>query len=341
MACSGGVLVQPAINSCRAISSRYAEIFLQTSAVLMALFPLPNSYRQSLVPVGQGHQLYVEESGNPNGVPVIVLHGGPGGGCSPFMGRFFDPRRFRIILFDQRGRGQSRPFASTSHNTTSHLIADLESLREALGVERWRVFGGSWGVTLALAYLAAHPQRVVGMVLRGVFLCRQQDRDWLYTSEGAARLFPEEWAALQKQAPPGEGSLLQRYHQGLKGDRARYHARSWCNWESTLALTSVLPSGEASDDELCMAMQETHYFLHDGFLTAPLLEACAGMTLPVEMVHGTRDFVCPADQALALHQVLPGSRLHWVEGGSHSSSDPAISNALMDAVNRLEKRIDD
>tara|TARA_R100000687_G_scaffold82993_1_gene84089 strand:- start:2378 stop:2989 length:612 start_codon:yes stop_codon:yes gene_type:complete len=203
------------------------------------------------------------------------------------------------------------------------------------------VFGGSWGVTLALAYLAAHPQRVVGMVLRGVFLCRQQDRDWLYTSEGAARLFPEEWAALQKQAPPGEGSLLQRYHQGLKGDRARYHARSWCNWESTLALTSVLPSGEASDDELCMAMQETHYFLHDGFLTAPLLEACAGMTLPVEMVHGTRDFVCPADQALALHQVLPGSRLHWVEGGSHSSSDPAISNALMDAVNRLEKRIDD
>lgn len=341
MACSGGVLVQPAINSCRAISSRYAEIFLQTSAVLMALFPLPNSYRQSLVPVGQGHQLYVEESGNPNGVPVIVLHGGPGGGCSPFMGRFFDPRRFRIILFDQRGSGQSRPFASTSHNTTSHLIADLESLREALGVERWRVFGGSWGVTLALAYLAAHPQRVVGMVLRGVFLCRQQDRDWLYTSEGAARLFPEEWAALQKQAPPGEGSLLQRYHQGLKGDRARYHARSWCNWESTLALTSVLPSGEASDDELCMAMQETHYFLHDGFLTAPLLEACAGMTLPVEMVHGTRDFVCPADQALALHQVLPGSRLHWVEGGSHSSSDPAISNALMDAVNRLEKRIDD
>ena len=302
---------------------------------------MPDSYRQSLVPVGQGHQLYVEESGNPNGVPVIVLHGGPGGGCSPFMGRFFDPRRFRIILFDQRGSGQSRPFASTSHNTTSHLIADLESLREALGVERWRVFGGSWGVTLALAYLAAHPQRVVGMVLRGVFLCRQQDRDWLYTSEGAARLFPEEWAALQKQAPPGEGSLLQRYHQGLKGDRARYHARSWCNWESTLALTSVLPSGEASDDELCMAMQETHYFLHDGFLTAPLLAACAGMTLPVEMVHGTRDFVCPADQALALHQVLPGSRLHWVEGGSHSSSDPAISNALMDAVNRLEKRIDD
>ena len=341
MACSGGVLLQPASNSCRVITSRYAEVFLQISAALMALFPLPDSYRQSLVPVGQGHQLYVEESGNPNGVPVIVLHGGPGGGCSPFMGRFFDPRRFRIILFDQRGSGQSRPFASTSHNTTSHLIADLESLREALGVERWRVFGGSWGVTLALAYLAAHPQRVVGMVLRGVFLCRQQDRDWLYTSEGAARLFPEEWAALQKQAPPGEGSLLQRYHQGLKGDRARYHARSWCNWESTLALTSVLPSGEASDDELCMAMQETHYFLHDGFLTAPLLEACAGMTLPVEMVHGTRDFVCPADQALALHQVLPGSRLHWVEGGSHSSSDPAISNALMDAVNRLEKRIDD
>ena len=305
------------------------------------LFPLPDSYRQSLVSVGQGHQLYVEESGNPDGVPVVVLHGGPGGGCSPFMRRFFDPRRFRIILFDQRGSGQSRPFASIRDNTTAHLIADLESLREALGVQQWRVFGGSWGVTLALAYLAAHPQRVVGMVLRGVFLCRQQDRDWLYTSGGAARLFPEAWQVLQQQAPPGEGNLLQRYHQGLQGDRARYHARSWCNWESTLALTSVLPPGDASDDELCMAMQETHYFLNDGFLATPLLAACAGMTLPVEIVHGSRDFVCPADQALALHQVLPGSRLHWVEGGSHSSSDPAIANALVAAVKRLEKRIDD
>lgn len=216
----------------------------------------------------------------------------------------FDPRRFRIILFDQRGSGQSRPFASIRDNTTAHLIADLESLREALGVQQWRVFGGSWGATLALAYLAAHPQRVAGMVLRGVFLCRQQDRDWLYTSGGAARLFPEAWQVLQQQAPPGEGNLLQRYHQGLQGDRARYHARSWCNWESTLALTSVLPPGDASDDELCMAMQETHYFLNDGFLATPLLAACAGMTLPVEIVHGSRDFVCPADQALALHQVL-------------------------------------
>lgn len=302
---------------------------------------MPDSYRQSLVSVGQGHQLYVEESGNPDGIPVVVLHGGPGGGCSPFMRRFFDPERFRIILFDQRGSGQSRPFASTRDNTTAHLVADLECLREVLGVERWRVFGGSWGVTLTLAYLAAYPQRVAGMVLRGVFLCRQQDRDWLYTAEGAARLFPEAWAAFQELAPPGEGDLLQRYHQGLLGDRARHHARNWCNWESSLALTSVLPPGEASDDELCMAMQETHYFLHDGFLPTPLLEACAGMPLPVEIVHGTRDFVCPADQAHALHQVLPGSRLHWVEGGRHSSSDPAIANALVEAVMRLEKRIDD
>lgn len=302
---------------------------------------MPDSYRQSLVSVGQGHRLYVEESGNPDGVPVVVLHGGPGGGCSPFMRRFFDPRRFRIILFDQRGSGQSRPFASIRDNSTAHLVADLECLREALGVERWRVFGGSWGVTLALAYLAAHPQRVVGMVLRGVFLCRQQDRDWLYTAEGAARLFPEAWGELQEQAPSGQGTLLQRYHQGLQGDLARYHARNWCNWESTLALTSVLPPGEASDDELCMAMQESHYFLHDGFLSTPLLEACADMTLPVEIVHGTRDFVCPADQAHALHQVLPNSRLQWVEGGSHSSSDPMIANALVEAVKRLEERIDD
>ncbi len=302
---------------------------------------MPDKYRQSLVSVGQGHRLYVEESGNPDGVPVVVLHGGPGGGCSPSMRRFFDPRRFRIILFDQRGSGQSQPFAATRHNTTAHLVADMECLRETLGIEQWRVFGGSWGVTLALAYLAAHPHRVAGMVLRGVFLCRQQDLDWLYAPHGAARLFPDAWHALLAQAPPGPGNLLQRYHQGLQGEEGRRYARSWCNWESTLALTSILPLEDASDDEFCMAMQETHYFLHQGFLPTPLLTRCAGLAVPVEIVHGTRDFVCPADQAHALHSALPQSRLHWVEGGSHSSSDPAIADALVDAVKRLETRIND
>lgn len=305
------------------------------------MFPSLDCRRYFYLPVGQGHRLYVEESGNPDGLPVVVLHGGPGGACSPFMRRFFDPRRFRIILFDQRGAGQSRPLASTDHNTTAHLVKDLESIRVALDVDRWMVFGGSWGVTLALAYLAAWPERILGMVLRGVFLCRQQDRDWLYAGEGAARLFPDAWQTLVEQAPPGPGGVLQRYYQGLQGSEARRYARHWCNWEAVLALMAPAPDGiPVSDDELCMARQETHYFMNGGFLDLPLLEACVGVTVPVEIVHGSRDFVCPADQAASLHQALPGSTLTWVEEGGHSSSDPAIAQALVQAVERLEKRMD-
>lgn len=292
-----------------------------------------------MLEVGQGHLLYVEESGNPDGLPVVVLHGGPGGGSSPFMRRFFDPDRFRIIVFDQRGAGQSRPLAGCFDNTTAHLIADMELLREVMGVERWLVFGGSWGATLALAYLAEHSQRVLGMVLRGTFLCRPQDLDWLYSIRGAARLFPECWQWLCEQAPPGMGKILERYHEGLQGEDARRYARHWCNWEATLALQMPQPDGEGEDDELCMARLETHYFLHQGFLNKPLLQACAGIDVPVEIVHGMQDFVCPAEQAWALHQVLPGSVLSWVEHGGHSSADPAISEALARAVQRVEKRI--
>ncbi|MGB2336134.1 MAG: prolyl aminopeptidase [Alcanivorax sp.] len=304
----------------------------------MALFPFLEPYRQCYLPVGQGHQLYVEESGNPQGIPVVVLHGGPGGGCSPALRRFFDPQRFRIILFDQRGAGQSRPLASIEDNTLSHLLADLEQIRQALHVERWMVFGGSWGATLALAYLAAFPQHITGMVLRGIFLCRHQDLDWLYTEAGATRMFPQAWQALQQQAPPGNGSLLERYYQGLQGEHARRYARAWCNWESTLAQMPTQPSGPGSDDELCMARQETHYFLAEGFVEQPLLEACAGSAVPVEIVHGSRDFVCPPEQALALHQVLPNSVLNWVEGGGHSSMDPGVARALVKAVMRLDRR---
>lgn len=253
--------------------------------------------------------------------------------------RFFDPQRFRIIVFDQRGAGQSRPLASTQDNTTADLVTDLESIRAHLGLDQWMVFGGSWGATLALAYLAEHPQRVSGMVLRGVFLCRQQDRDWLYTEGGAARLFPQAWQRLLAAAPEGEGGLLERYRRGLETPKARHYARAWCNWEATLALMPTLADGAGSDDELCMATQEIHYFLHQGFLPSPLLERCAGSQVPTEIIQGDRDFVCPADQALALHKVLPNSVLHWVEGGSHSSSHPAIAEALVQAVRRMETRI--
>jgi proline iminopeptidase len=304
----------------------------------MALFPYLDANRQFYLPVGEGHQLYVEESGNPQGRPVVVLHGGPGGGCSPALRRFFDPQKFRIILFDQRGSGQSRPLGSIDNNTLSHLLLDLEKIRQALHIERWMVFGGSWGATLALAYLAAFPQYITAMVLRGIFLCRERDLDWLYTSKGAARLFPEAWQALEQQAPPGSGHLLERYYQGLQGDDAHRYARAWCNWESTLALMPTQPPGAGSDGELCMARQETHYFLAGGFIERPLLEVCAGSQVPVEIVHGRRDFVCPPEQALALHQVLPNSELNWVDRGGHSSMDPGVAQALVNAVTRLDRR---
>lgn len=305
----------------------------------MALFPFLDCRRHFYLPVGDGHQLYVEESGNPEGMPVVVLHGGPGGGSSPMQRRFFDPQDFRIILFDQRGAGQSRPLAGTDHNTTTHLVADLECIREHLGIERWLVFGGSWGATLALAYLAAFPARVLGMVLRGVFLCRKQDMDWLYSPHGAARLFPRDWCEVTVPVADREGDLLAQYAEALQGSKAREFARLWCNWEAVLAGLAPLPPGPGSDDELCMATQEIHYFQHEGFLKRPLLEACAGSLVPVEIVHGDRDFVCPLDQAEALHQVLPNSVLTRVSGGAHSASHPAIANALVDAVKQIQKRI--
>ena len=270
---------------------------------------------------------------------MVVLHGGPGGGCSPYLRRFFDPQHFRIILFDQRGAGRSRPLASITDNDTERLLGDLEVLRRHLKVDRWLLFGGSWGSTLALAYASRFPAAVAGMVLRGIFLCRPQDLDWLYQPFGAARLFPEGWQQLLSQAPPGQGSVLSRYYQGLQGDQARHYARPWCNWESLLAASPLAPEGKGSDDELCMARQETHYFMHGGYLARPLLEACRGLAMPVEIVHGRQDFVCPADQALALHGVLTNSHLDWVEQGGHSSADPAIAAALLAAVKRMTNRM--
>ncbi|EKF76134.1 proline iminopeptidase (PIP) [Alcanivorax hongdengensis A-11-3] len=301
----------------------------------MALFAPLDCRHHFFLPVGQGHTLYVEESGNPDGIPVVVLHGGPGGGCSPFLRRFFDPQRFRIILYDQRGAGKSLPLASTDHNSTDRLCQDLETLREHLGLSRWMLFGGSWGSTLALAYGKAFPGRVTAMVLRGVFLCRPRDLDWLYGEQGAARLFPEAWQALLAHCPPGPGTVLERYHRALIGEQARDYARPWCNWESTLALMNLAAPGAAEDGELCMARQEAHYFIHGGFLDRPLLDGCEALTMPVEIIHGSRDYVCPPEQAWALHRVLPNSRLQWVDNGGHSSADPAIAEALVAAVARI------
>jgi len=281
----------------------------------------------------------VEQSGNPRGVPVVALHGGPGGGSSPMLRRLFDPRDYRIVVFDQRGAGRSLPYASTEHNTLPDLVADLERIREHLEIPCWQVvLGGSWGVTLALAYTLDFPSRVASLVLRGVFLCRREDIDWLYTDQGAARFYPDLWQRLLDALPPGEGSLLSRYHPALAGPDGERLAREWTLWEARLS--SLTPPAELNVDHnaRAMAQLETHYFVHDGFLERPILPRAGTITCPVEIVHGRYDMVCPPEQAWLLHRALPDSRLNWVPAAGHSSAEPAIAEALVKAVKRLGRR---
>ncbi|WP_101674807.1 prolyl aminopeptidase [Alloalcanivorax mobilis] len=304
----------------------------------MPLFPPIEPYHREHLNVGDGHSLYVEQSGNPRGEPVVALHGGPGGGSSPLLRRLFDPQRYRIVVFDQRGAGRSKPYATTHANTLPHLVADIERIREHLRVPRWAlVLGGSWGVTLALSYALAYPAAVGALVLRGVFLCRQQDQDWLYTEHGAARFRPDGWQRLLDALPEGEGTLLQRYQRALDGagpDSERL-AREWTFWEASLSTLVPPPHINVDHNAGAMASLEIHYFLNGGFLDRPLLPRCPAIECPVEIVHGRYDMVCPPEQAWLLHQALPHSRLNWVDAAGHSSAEPAISDALVQAVQRL------
>ena len=289
--------------------------------------------------MGHGHRLYVEQSGNPDGPPVVALHGGPGGGSSPMLRRLFDPHRFRIVVYDQRGAGRSQPYACTEHNTLPDLVADLERIRAHLDIPRWElVLGGSWGVTLALAYALAYPDSVAGLVLRGVFLCRQQDIDWLYTEHGAARFYPDHWQRLLDALPEDDGGdLLHRYHRALEGPDGERLAREWTLWEARLS--SLTPPAELNVDHnaLAMARLETHYFVNGGFLERPLLPRLGELQCPVEIVHGRYDMVCPPEQAWLLHQALPNSRLHWVAASGHSTMEPAITQALVRSVKALSR----
>jgi len=253
--------------------------------------------------------------------------------------RLFDPRRYRIVVFDQRGAGRSRPYASTEHNTLPDLVADLERIREHLMIPRWQVvLGGSWGVTLALAYALDFPSRVASLVLRGVFLCRQEDIDWLYTDRGAARFYPDLWARLLEALPPGEGDLVTRYHRALPGPDGERLAREWTLWEARLSSLNPPPEINVDHNARAMAQLETHYFVNGGFLARPILPRVGALNCPVEIVHGRYDMVCPPEQAWLLHQALPDSRLTWVPAAGHSSAEPAIAEALVTAVRRLGRR---
>ncbi|MGB4945736.1 MAG: prolyl aminopeptidase [Candidatus Competibacter denitrificans] len=314
---------------------------------MRVLFPDIKPYSTFRFTVDELHDLYVEECGNPKGLPVLFLHGGPGAGCEPMHRRFFDPERYRIVLFDQRGAGQSTPHAELIDNTLWHLIADIEKLRERLGIDRWVVFGGSWGSTLALAYAETHPDRVLGLILRGIFLCRDEDIHWFYQS-GANRLFPDLWEHFLAPIPAVErNDLLHAYHRRLTSTNALEQlraAKAWSVWEgSTLTLESnpsiVNHFGEARM-ALSLARIECHYFVNQCFMEPNQLLRDAGRLsgIPGIIVHGRYDVVCPLDNAWALHHAWPDSEIRIVTPAGHAASEPGIVDALITATQHFADR---
>lgn len=313
-----------------------------------ALYPAIEPHRHGFLDVDHGHRLYWEESGSPDGLPVVFLHGGPGSGCEPWHRRFFDPARYRIVLFDQRGSGRSTPHAGLEANTTADLIADIERLRDLLGIGRWVVFGGSWGSTLGLAYAEAHPDRVLGLVLRGIFLCRPRDIQWFYQS-GADRLFPEAWSHFLEPIPESErDDLVTAYHRRLtspdRGIRERA-AQAWSIWEGSTSCLRPNPAVVAhfADPSVAVSLAriECHYFRHDSFMEPDQLlrdaDRLAG--IPGYIVHGRYDVVCPVEQAVALHRVWPQADLRIVPDAGHSAAEPGITRELVAATDTLAARL--
>ncbi|MFO1352513.1 MAG: prolyl aminopeptidase [Gammaproteobacteria bacterium] len=311
------------------------------------LYPAIQPYATRHLAVDGLHTLYIEECGSPKGLPVVFLHGGPGGGCEPMHRRFFDPNVYRIVLFDQRGCGQSTPHAEITANTTWDLVADMERIRERLGIDRWVVFGGSWGSTLALAYAETHPERVLGLILRGIFLCRPRDIRWFY-QEGANYLFPDQWESFVEIIPAEERhDLLRAYHQRLTGSdellRLRA-ARAWAAWEgATLTLEpnpAVVEHFSETHRALSLARIETHYFVNDSFLQANQLlrDVRLIQDLPGFIVHGRYDVVTPLDGAWALAKTWPKAELRIPTAG-HAASEPGIVDALVRATQALAARL--
>ena len=304
------------------------------------LYPPLTPRETGWLDVGSGHSIYWETCGNPQGKPALFLHGGPGGGCFSDHRRLFDPARYRIMLFDQRGCGRSRFTDRCEANTTQHLVDDIERLRNLLGVTQWGlVLGGSWGATLALRYAQLHRARVAALILRGVFSGRRSEVDWLYRF-GASQLFPERWRLFQAAVEPARrADLLTAYHdmlwRGEAPDRIAA-ARAWCAWEGSLLTMAPRRGGFSSSDEhvLALAQIETHYFVNDCFLPegeilrqAPVLEG-----LPGVIVQGRYDVVTPPTTAYALHRAWPGSKLEIVDDAGHATMEPGTLRKLMEAT---------
>lgn len=312
-------------------------------ATLRTLYPPIEPYETGMLDVGDGHRVYYERCGTPGAKPAVFLHGGPGGGIAPDHRRAFDPARYDVLLFDQRGCGRSTPYASLEANTTWHLVADIERLRALCGVDRWLVFGGSWGSTLALAYAETHPDRVSELVVRGIYLCTRPELDWYYKF-GVSQMFPDKWARFTALIPEDErDDLLSAYHRRLTGNDAELQvaaARAWSLWEGETV--TLLPNADNSDHfgdphfAVAFARIETHYFVHDAWLEPDQLLRDVGRLagIPGTIVHGRYDMPCPARYALALHHAWPGSDLRLVEGAGHAFTEPGILDQLIRATDR-------
>ena len=312
------------------------------------LYPEIKPYASHCLQVDEVHTLHIEECGNPDGLPILFVHGGPGAGFSSEDRRFFDPEKFRIILFDQRGGGRSKPHAELQNNSTPLLIDDIEKIRTQLGIEKWSLFGGSWGSTLSLLYAEHHPSRVSGLILRGIFLCRKRDLDWFYQS-GADRIFPDYWEEFIEHIPEEErGDLQAAYYKRLTGDNELAKmsaAKAWSIWEGRCA--TLRPNHDVVDMfgdphfAMSLACIEAHFFKHHCFIDENqiLRDAHKLNNIPGFIVHGRYDLICPLDNAFALHRAWPKAELQIIRDAGHNSREPSIADALVKATNTLAKML--
>lgn len=309
------------------------------------LYPAIEPYQSGMLPVSALHTIYYEQSGNPDGKPVVFLHGGPGGGTIPTYRQYFDPAKWRIILFDQRGAGKSTPHAELRENTTWDLVSDIEKLRSHLGIDRWIVFGGSWGSTLSLAYGQTHPERCLGLILRGIFLLRRKEILWFY-QEGASWIFPDAWESYLEPIPLAERhDLISAYYRRLTSEDAKERsqaAKAWSVWEGTTSRLMVDPNLQSkfADDGFADAFAriECHYFINRGFFEVDdqLLRNCDRIAdIPTLIVQGRYDVVCPMASAWDLHKALPNAEFIVVPDAGHSMMETGILSTLIEATDRF------
>jgi len=311
------------------------------------LYPPVHPYRAGYLRVDEHHRVYFEESGNPKGKPAVFLHGGPGGGTEPRMRRFFNPKKYRIVLFDQRGSGRSRPRGSLTDNTTWHLVRDIEALRTHLMIERWLVFGGSWGSTLGLAYAQSHPERVTELVLRGIFLSRRSEIDWFYQNpDGTASLYPDYWEAFIAPIPKAERrNMVRAYYKRITSSNKNTSiraARGWSVWEAATSHLRVDPDEVATWSQprqaIALARIECHYFLHKGFFRrdGQLLDDVRRIRrIPGVIVQGRYDVICPMRSAWDLHRAWPEAELTVVDDAGHSAFELGTARELVRATDRF------